>query len=54
MAKNSMKSRGILKEGLKDMSPLAPSEKPKGPSINKDPNRKGVAPTPKTLGPRYA
>ena len=43
-----------LKGGLKDMSPSAPKEKAKGPSVNKNPNRSGVAPTPKTLGPRFA
>lgn len=43
-----------LYEGLKNHSPAAPSEKPKGPSVNADATRKGVASTPKTLGPRTA
>lgn len=53
MAKG-MSSKNILKEGLKDMSPKAPSEKAKGASVNKDAKRSGTAPTPKTLGPRHA
>lgn len=53
MSKEGMKGT-TLKGGLKDRSPMAPKEKPKGPSVNKNPNRSGVAPTPKTLGPRYA
>lgn len=41
-----------LHAGLKTMSPKAPSETPKGPSVNADSTRGSVAPTPKTLGPR--
>lgn len=49
-----MKSGGLLKQGLKNRSPLAPSKKASGPSVNKDAKRTGTAPTPKTLGPRHA
>lgn len=41
-----------LLDGLKDRSPAAPSEKPKGGSVNDNATRKSTAPTPKTLGPR--
>ena len=51
--KEGMKSKGILKEGLKNMSPEAPKEKAKGPSVNQDAKRTSTAPTPKTLGPRH-
>ena len=56
MAKNSMKSSGgtNLKKGLTNDSPLAPSKKASGKNINSEARRTGVAPTPKTLGPRYA
>lgn len=43
-----------LKEGLKDRSPAAPSEKPKGGSVDSDATRSGTAPSPKSLGPRTA
>lgn len=34
--------------------PAAPSEKPKGGSVNSDTTRSKTAPTPSTLGPRVA
>ena len=45
-------SKGILKQGLKNMSPEAPKEKAKGASVNSNATRKSTAPTPKSLGPR--
>ena len=54
MAKGSGMKSTTLKGGLKNMSPLAPSKKASGKNINSDAKRTGVAPTPKTLGPRYA
>ena len=53
MAKGGMKGT-TLKSGLYTKSPMAPSKKASGPSVSKDAKRSGVAPTPKTLGPRYA
>lgn len=49
------KSGGYMHEGMKNMSPPGDSgmRPPKG-SVNSDPTRGGVAPTPKTLGPRTA
>lgn len=52
--KEGMKSKGILKEGLKNMSPEAPKEKAKGPNVARDATRSSTAPTPKTLGSRTA
>jgi hypothetical protein len=43
-----------LLKGLTNKSPAAPSEKPKGPSVNQDATRTSVAPQPKSLGPRCA
>lgn len=43
-----------LHAGLTNKSPSAPSEKPKGPSVNQDATRTGTAPSSKTLGPRTA
>jgi hypothetical protein len=43
-----------LLSGLKNRSPMAPSETPKGGSVNDAPTRSGAAPTPRTLGPRTA
>jgi len=51
---DTMKTKGLLKEGLKNCSPPAPSEKVKGPSVDRDAKRQATAPTPKTLGPRHA
>lgn len=49
-----MASDKSLLSGLKTHSPKAPSEKPKGGSVDSDATRKETAPTPKTLGPRCA
>lgn len=49
-----MKSGRVLKKGLKNSSPMAPKAKAKGANINSGANRKAMAPTPKTLGPRHA
>jgi hypothetical protein len=48
-------AKSYMHEGLKNCSPPGDSgmRPPKG-SVNSDPVRKGVAPTPKTLGPREA
>lgn len=54
MKSDGGKATSNLMEGLKNMSPKAPSETPKGPSVNKDATRGSVAPTPKTLGGRCA
>lgn len=43
-----------LHAGLKNRSPAAPSETPKGGSVNDSPTRSGTASTPRTLGPRTA
>jgi hypothetical protein len=43
-----------LLDGLKDRSPAAPSEKPKGKSVDSEATRTSTAPSPKTLGPRCA
>ncbi len=46
-----------LHDGLKNQSPSASdasTKLPKGPSVNSDATRSGVAATPKTLGPRTA
>lgn len=53
MAKSGMKGT-TLKGGLSTKSPMAPSKKMSGPNVGKDAKRSGVAPTPKTLGPRHA
>jgi hypothetical protein len=47
--------KGYMHEGMKNRSPSGDSgmRPPKG-SVNSDPTRSGVAPTPKTLGPRTA
>lgn len=45
---------GNILKGLTNKSPSAPSEKPKGPSVNQDATRTGTAPSSKTLGPRTA
>lgn len=51
----AMKSKGgMLKKGLKQSMPPAPSAKAKGANINSDAVRKGPAATPKSLGPRTA
>jgi hypothetical protein len=51
----AMKSKGgMLKKGLKNSMPPAPSAKAKGANINSEALRKGPAATPKTLGPRTA
>lgn len=49
-----MKSKSMLKKGLRQSMPSAPSAKAKGANINADAVRKGPAATPKTLGPRTA
>lgn len=49
-----MKSKGMLKKGLKTTIPPAPSMKAKGANINSEALRKGPAATPKSLGPRTA
>lgn len=43
-----------LYDGLKKKAPKPPSEKPSGPSVNADPVRNAVAPTPKTIEGRVA
>lgn len=43
-----------LHAGMKNRSAKAPSEKPKGGSVNSEPTRSKTAPTPRTLGPRNA
>lgn len=43
-----------LHAGLTNKSPKAPSETPKGPSVNADATRDSTAPTPGTLGGRCA
>ncbi len=47
--------KGYMHEGMTNRSPSGDSgmRPPKG-SVNSDPTRSGVAPTPKTLGPRSA
>ena len=49
------KSSSYMHSGMKNMSPPGDSgmRPPKG-SVNSDPVRSGVAPTPATLGPRTA
>ncbi len=54
MAKGSGMKSTTLKGGLTNKSPMAPSKKASGKNINSEAKRTGVAPTPKTLGPRYA
>lgn len=49
-----MKSKNMLKKGLKTTIPPAPSKKASGANINSDAVRKGPAATPKSLGPRTA
>ncbi len=49
-----MKSKGMLKKGLSNSMPPAPSAKAKGANINSEALRKGPAATPKSLGPRTA
>ena len=49
--------KGVLHEGLKNMSPEASDSSTKLPtktSVNQGAERKETAPTPKTLGPRQA
>lgn len=55
MADNGVGKGGLL-DGLKNSSVPARDEsfKPKGGSVDDEPVRKGVAKTPKTLGPRTA
>lgn len=48
-----MQSKGMLKKGLKQSMPAAPSAKAKGANINSGANRTNV-PNVKTLGPRTA
>lgn len=43
-----------LHKGLTNRSPKAPSETPKGASVDSDSTRDSVAPSPKTLGDRCA
>lgn len=43
-----------LKSGLVNRSPKAPSETPKGGSVNNETTRDSVAKTPATLGGREA
>lgn len=43
-----------LHKGLKNRSPKAPTETPKGGSVDKDATRSSTAPTPRTIGPRDA
>ncbi len=49
------RSGSYMHEGMKNMSPPGDSgmRPPKG-SVNSNPTRDSVAPTPKTLGPREA
>lgn len=46
-------AKGML-DGLTNRSPEAPSEKPKGESVDKDATRSTPAKSPKSLGPRSA
>lgn len=47
--------KGYMHEGMKNMSPPGDSGmRPPGGKVNNNPTRDGVAPTPKTLGPRTA
>lgn len=43
-----------LHAGLVNKSPKAPSETPKGPSVDSDSTRSSVAKTPSTIGGRCA
>ncbi len=50
-----MKAKPMLKKGLKNTMPAAPSAKAKGANINSGALRSGkTAPQPRTLGPRTA
>jgi hypothetical protein len=44
----------LKQKGMKDRSPKAPSDKPKGGSVDSETTRKETARTPATLGPRCA
>lgn len=44
----------LRQKGMKDRSPKAPHEKPKGGNVNSETTRKETAKTPATLGPRNA
>jgi hypothetical protein len=47
--------KGYMLKGLKNMSPPGDSGmRPPSGRVNDNPTRDGVAPTPKTLGPRTA
>ena len=46
--------KGGLLDGLTKSSPPPPTEKPRGGSVNDEPTRSSVAPTPSTLGERCA
>ncbi len=48
------KGKGKLHRGLKSTSVKAPSEKPKGGSVNNGATRGKTAPNPKPMGPRTA
>jgi hypothetical protein len=50
----AMKSKAMLKKGLKTQIPPPPSKKASGANINSDALRKGPAATPKSLGGRTA
>lgn len=43
-----------LMSGLKKSAPSGTEKAPSGPSVNSEPTRSGVAPTPGTLGGRVA
>lgn len=49
-----MKSKPMLKKGLKNTMPPAPSKKASGANINSGANRTAPAPTPKSLPGRTA
>ena len=53
MAKSS-KGNTNLMSGLKKSAPSGTEKAPSGPSVNSEPTRSGVAPTPGTLGGRVA
>ena len=52
--KKSMGMSTDLHSGLSNRSPKAPSEKPKGPSVDKDACRETTTPSQPTIGGRVA
>lgn len=52
--KSGMSMSSDLHSGLTNKSPKAPSEKPKGPSVDADACRESVAPSQPTIGGRCA